>query len=77
MQRGCHSPTHGGEAVRIESYQDARLYAERRANESGLDVTIRRVKEYGWVGYNIAFAAINDSDYARSEIVRPVEVKRG
>lgn len=57
--------------MRFESYQDARNYAEWRANESGFDIALRRVKEYGREGFNVSFAARMDSDYARAEIIRP------
>ena len=57
--------------MRYENYEDAHRYATLRANETGLDVAIRRVREYGRDGYNVTFAARMDSDYARAEIIRP------
>lgn len=55
--------------MRFESYVDARKHAEWKAGESGFDVAIRRVREYGRDGFNVSFAARMDSDYARAEIV--------
>src|SRR5712692_43216 len=53
------------------AYEEARAEAQKRANSSGLDVAIRRVKEFGKDGFNVSFASKNDSDYARAEIVTP------
>lgn len=61
--------------MRFTDYQDAANYARQRATASGLDVAIRRTREYGRDGYNVSYASRNDSDYARAEIVRPSEPK--
>ena len=55
----------------FDSYHKARQAAEIAAHETCLDIAIRKVKEYGRVRYSISFAARNDSDYTRAEIVRP------
>ncbi len=49
--------------------RDAREYATRL----GLDVALRAVREYGKAGYSYKLASVNDSDYARAEIIRPGE----
>ena len=56
---------------RFDTWKEAHEFAQNRANFTGLDVAIRRVKEFGKVGYNVSFASRNDSDYARAEIVKP------
>ncbi len=56
--------------MRFTDYKEAAEYARKRAKELGIDQAIRAVKEYGKLGYNVACASRNDSDYARAEIVR-------
>ena len=58
-------------ARRFLDYADASREAHKLANESGLDVAIRKAKEFGKTGYNVGYASKNDSDYATAEIVRP------
>jgi len=58
-------------ATRFSDWKEAHTEAQKRANEVGTDVAIRKVKEYGKVGYNVSFASRNDSDYALAEIVVP------
>ena len=57
----------------IRDYHLARQAAEQRAAFTGLDVAIRKVKEYGIVRYTINFASRNDSDYDMAEIVQPTD----
>jgi len=57
--------------TRFTEWLEAREHAIAKAQQSGLDVAIRRVKEFGKVGYSVSFASKNDSDYARAEIVKP------
>ncbi len=61
----------GGETMRFNRYEDARAYAVWNSKDSGFDVAIRHVKEWGRDGFNVSYAAKNDSDYAKAEIVRP------
>lgn len=58
---------------RHESWSSAHAEAATLATKTGLDVAIRAVREYGKLGYNVSFASVNDSDYAKAEIVRPGE----
>lgn len=58
-------------ATRHATWKEAHIEAATLANRHKLDVAIRAVKEYGKLGYNVSFASVNDSDYARAEIVRP------
>ena len=58
-------------STRFEDYHKARKFAGERAKRFGMDVAIRKVKEFGRNGFNVSFAARMDSDYARAEIVRP------
>jgi len=58
-------------SVRFHFYPDALAEAQRRAATTGLNVAIRVTLEYGKEGFNVSFASVNDSDYARAEIVRP------
>lgn len=51
--------------------------AETWADRLGLDMTIRKVREYGRVKYAVGLASRNDSDYARAEIVRPAQYGLG
>lgn len=64
-------------AVAFDDYRQAFACAERKALESGTDMAIRRVREYGRVRYVVSFACIADSDYARAEIVRPQTRRAG
>jgi hypothetical protein len=58
-------------------YTEARRYAQTRANDSGLDVAIRKGKSILDRGvYYVTYAARNDSDYALAEIVTPESVSR-
>ena len=45
--------------------------AQKLANETGLNVALRRVKEFGRVRYNVSFASNDGSDLARAEIIKP------
>jgi len=58
---------------RFTEWKDAHTAAQSLANQCQLDVAIRKVKEFGKLGYNVSFASRNDSDYARAEIVKPVK----
>jgi len=57
-------------STRFTDWKAAHAMATARARATGLDVAIRKVKEFGKTGYNVSFAAWNDSDYALAEIVR-------
>ena len=57
---------------RFVTWKEAHAHATAKANRTGLDVAIRRVREFGRDGFNVSFASVNDSDYARAEIVKPV-----
>ena len=54
-----------------DTWQEAHEEALYHATANNADVAIRKVKEYGKVRFVLSFACINDSDYARAEIVRP------
>ena len=56
---------------RYMTWIEARTAALEKAHRLGLDVAIRRVKEFGKVGYNVACASLNDSDYTTAEIIHP------
>lgn len=56
---------------RFVNWKDAHTYAATLATQCKLDVAIRKVKEFGVVGFNVGFASRNDSDYAMAEIVKP------
>lgn len=58
---------------RFTDWKDAHKEAEQLANHCKCDVAIRKVKEYGKVGFNVTLASRNDSDYALAEIVKPSE----
>lgn len=58
-------------ATRFADWKEAHTEAQKRANEVGADVAIRKISEFGKMGFNISFASRNDSDYALAEIVRP------
>ena len=60
-----------GVSARFADWREAHAAAVDKANRCGLDVAIRRVREYGQDGFNISLACRNDSDYARAEIVGP------
>lgn len=57
--------------MRYARYEDAYDAAQVQASTHNLDVAIRKTKEYGKTGYNVSFAARNDSDYYWAEIVTP------
>ena len=59
--------------VRFNEWIDAREHALKLAHSTGLNTAIRAVKEFGKHGFNVGFAARNDSDYARAEVVRPTD----
>ena len=62
------------EVEKTSSFPDwnqAHAEAQKLANQTGLNVAIRRVREYGKEKFNVNFASGNDSDYARAEIVKP------
>ena len=56
---------------RFASWNEAHAEAQKMADDTGQNVAIRTVKEYGKTGYNVSFASSNDSDYSRAEIVKP------
>ena len=56
---------------RYTDYLEARKAAILKADRSNFDVAIRKVKEYGKIGYNLSFAAKMDSDYYLTEIIKP------
>jgi len=58
-------------ARRYEDWKEAHAEAQTLANQCNLDVAIRKVREFGKVGFNVTFASRNDSDYALAEIVKP------
>lgn len=66
-----------GMSTRFINYHDAYDAAQSRAKQYNMDVAIRKVKEYGKLGYNVSFASRNDSDYALAEIVTPTAIKMG
>ena len=53
-------------------WKDAHNEAQKLANDTKLDLAIRKVKRLG-PGHEfvVSFASRNDSDYERAEIVRP------
>lgn len=61
-----------------DTYEAARAEAQRRADESGSDVGIRKVREYGKDKYNVAALPRADKrfgDDLRAEVVRPTAPK--
>ncbi len=56
---------------RFTDWKDAHTEAVKLARLCRSDVAIRKVKEYGKLGFNVSLACRNDSDYALAEIVRP------
>ncbi len=58
---------------RFSTWEEAHIAALQYAVDTKHDVALRKVKEYGRTGFNISLACTNDSDYARAEIVRPIE----
>ena len=54
----------------FDDWKPARVEAEALAKRTGLDVAIRKVNEYGRTRFSVRFAAVQDSDYARAEIVK-------
>ncbi len=60
-------------STRYLEWKDAREAAIKKSQESGLNVAIRKVKEFGKIGFNVSFACHNDSDYFFAEIVTPSE----
>ena len=58
-------------ADRYTDYTAAYEYARAQADRLGLDMAIRRVREYGRDGFNVGIARRQDSDDARAEIVGP------
>lgn len=57
--------------TRFHSYEQAKIHAQSLADMTKLDVAIRRQVEFCEDGYNVSFAAKNDSDYALAEIIKP------
>lgn len=55
----------------FDCYHAAHKRAIALARATNLDVAIRRVREYGRERLAVSLACVNDSDYARAEIVRP------
>ena len=51
------------------NYRVAFNHAKIKARESGLDVAIRKVNEFGKIKFAVSFACKMDSDYAKAEIV--------
>ena len=60
---------------RHSTWEEAHATAQKLADQTGQDVAIRRVREYGKDGFNVSYASRNDSDYARAEIVKPSKYK--
>jgi hypothetical protein len=58
---------------RFTDYHEAFDHAAALARSTNLDIAIRRVREFGKDGFNVSYAAWNDSDYALAEIVRPAD----
>ena len=56
---------------RFTDWKEAHTAAVAYANDMKMDVALRKVKEFGKVGFNINIASRNDSDYATAEIVKP------
>lgn len=52
-------------------WKDAHAEARKRANATGLDAALRKTSGLGKTVFNVAFASVNDSDYALAEIVKP------
>jgi hypothetical protein len=71
--RGNQFVTGSGSAGRYDTYDDAARNARDVATRHNMDVAIRRTKEYGKTGFNVSYAAKQDSDYARAEIIKPGE----
>ncbi len=55
----------------ISEYHQAREFAQQQADNTKLDMVIRKVREFGIPGFNVSFACKNDSDYSLGEIVSP------
>lgn len=60
-------------SIRLTNYKDAHQAAVELARLTRCDVAIRWVKEFGKDGFNVSLASKNDSDYARAEIVKPMD----
>ncbi|KKN83831.1 hypothetical protein LCGC14_0294840 [marine sediment metagenome] len=73
-ERGLDSPDRSKNLQRYKTRHEAREAALAKAHKLGLDVAIRRTKEYGKEGYNVSLACTNDSDYIKAEIVRPTDM---
>lgn len=58
-------------ADHFADWKEAHAVAQQRANETGLDVAIRKASPYDREGFVVSFASRNDSDYATAEIVKP------
>ena len=56
---------------RFSQWIEAHAYAVRLSRRLKMNVAIRFVKEYSKWGYNVKLASINDSDYAKAQIVKP------
>jgi hypothetical protein len=56
---------------RFFDYKEAYGYASTLARQLNHDVSIRKVKEYGRIGYNVSITSTSDSDYATAEIIHP------
>ena len=52
----------------------AHAAAQKLARETGLNIALRRVKEFGRVRYVVAFASNDGSDLARAEIITPTTI---
>ncbi len=58
---------------RFTDWKQAHTRAQELANQTGQNVALRKVSEFGKAGFNVSLASGNDSDYDRAEIVRPMK----
>ena len=58
----------------FENYEEARIAAQDHANQTGLLLRLRKIREFGRVGYAIGFVPHQDKQFGRDsegELVRP------
>ena len=53
------------------NWRTANEAAQTLACKTGLNVALRRVKEFGRIRYIVSFASNDGSDLARAEIIKP------
>ena len=54
------------------NWRTANEVAQKLADETGLNVALRRVREFGRIRYIVSFASNDGSDLARAEIITPI-----